>query len=322
MAQAMEIDQLEAEAAATDPPGQDWPTCRTLMRQAWHQATGMGLTTKRGKPRKNLGSTAAKIFLKLHAHAVANKQHAPNTILPMPKHPEVECRRWGKALGMRNTTTDAPRSGAPHKLPADAVKTALDYVLATCPNTQRDAGNSDTFQQLKTKYNVCDRTIWRAMQAMEPDLVRKLVTEFKQPLSAAHKAQRVAMAIEWLDTGVRRNIAGLVLLPALPDYPNVVLPSHKTPSDIQFLTARVMNTAFMDAKKLIVQGHAEKAWTHRKNHNTIVIHDPRVKHHVTLHWYAAVNMRHGGFWIGLVSGTQGNGYTAEKTFKVGYAGER
>lgn len=234
----------------------------------------------------------------------------------MPKHPEVECRRWGKALGMHNTTTDAPRSGAPRKLPADAVKTALDYVLATCPNTQREAGNSDTFQLLKTKYNVCDRTIWRAMQAMEPKLVRKLVTEFKQPLSAAHKAQRVAMAIEWLDTGVRHNIAGLVLLPALPDYPNVVLPSPKTPSDIQFLTARVMNTAFMDAKKLIVQGHAEKAWTHRKKHNTIVIHDPRVKHHVTLHWYAAVNMRHGGFWIGLVSGTQGNGYTAEKTGRV------
>ncbi len=205
----------------------------------------------------------------------------------------------GKALGMRNTTKntlwgplympkgaaqsvalrarrgnersegpkgaqllalDAPRSGAPHKLPPNAVKTALDFVLAACANTQRKAGNSDTFQQLaQDKVQCLCHLAFYADDGAGPgsqggNRAQSAPVRRPQGLARGH-GHRVAG--HGLDTGVRRRIPGLVRLPALPDYPNFVLPSPKTPSNIKSLTARVMNTAFMDGKKLIVQGHAE-----------------------------------------------------------------
>lgn len=239
-----------------------------------------------------------------------DQQDAIRAILP--DHLPRAIRRWVLNFEQRGSVDDAPRSGRPRIVSQEVAKEAADAVLAQHPVTQREAKRCTAVRMALRKTGATLRTLYRAMRRVYPKLSKTKLFEYKLPLTEANKKARVACAkrllrlgtyMGVLRQGTRRTVAG----------GTTPIPGPRSPKT-RLRLKWVNRIIWIDAKKFYIKPTDFEAWGLRGSPST-VIGDKRVRGKMVIHYYAAVNLKHGGIMIKFVTGTKGPGYQ-HRVYKV------
>jgi hypothetical protein len=151
------------------------------------------------------------------------------------------------------------------------------------------------------------------MRRVYPKLSKTKLFEYKLPLTPQNKKDRVRCAQRLLRLGTYFGtlVQGTRRLLRGADNP-IRVPRYPRPR----LRLRWVNRIiWIDAKKFYIKPTDFKAWGLRGMPST-TLSDKRVRgSKMVIHYYAAVNMKHGGVLIKFVSGTKGPGYQPPKVYK-------
>ena len=276
---------------------ENWLPVRKLATTAAAVAQDTVRTLKANQPSKEWAAEAGRILLRKLEEADPTGE-----LLPWPSDAAKFCVKWGAGLLERGSVADAPRSGRRRKIPEDVVAAAAKLVETVKPRTQIEM--EDHFAGYKSDHNVSSRTVWRRVKECDPKLGKHVLVEYKLPLTAAVKADRCQQCERWLLQYAKQP---QVEIPR--PLPPIAIPQK--PEDLD--TGKLDRIIWVDAKKFYVKPQGHKRWG-RRGEPSIVVQDKRAKGAWAIHFYSAVNYKHGGLLIQLVSGTKGKGYKATKTY--------
>ena len=318
-------DASSGNTASPDPrvtkPPKNWVPVRALAAKAAAFASKATYTVKTKKLSKAWACVAGKMLIReLDAADPTGQQ------LPRPSDPAKFCAKWSAAFSQRAGVKDAPRSGRKRKLSRDVVESAAESVVQVQPRTQREMNKQATFTSIKNDHNVSFRTVWRRLREAQPRLGKHVTIEYKLPLTNAVKAERVDIATRWLrlyGSGSTTDPAQPGTSTADPAQPSTSTavsvpppPIPKKPDDLN--TGKLNRIIWVDAKKYYVKPQAYKRWG-LAGTPSVVLGDKRVNGAWVIHYYSAVNYKHGGLVLELVTGTKGKGYKPKTVYnrKVG-----
>jgi hypothetical protein len=233
----------------------------------------------------------------------------------LPGDPAKFCAKWYAVFKERGNVQDGPRSGRHSKVPEFIVVGAVHMVCEELVLwRQADLKDHPFFSYIRETYDVTLRTLWRRMQRYERRLGKTRSCEFKSVLKPDVVEDRIKQTERWLRLGVKaaafaggRRRAGVV-----EAAPGVRIPRTVPELNMDWLDRII----WIDSKKFYIQPHNVKAWGLR-GAPSIVLSDSRVRSPMVIHYYAAVNSKHGAILIRAVSGTRGKGYSPDKQYKVG-----
>lgn len=295
----------------TEQDKQDKLKLRNLAVQAAIMAKASTFTKKTGEACTWWARAAACILAEMAAQEG----------LQMPRDAARFCSRWHGRFQERNGVHDAQRTGRKLRIPSAVVDAAVEIVVQVAPRSQRDLNTHPAIQHILDIYKVSAKTLWRQVRAKQPDLGKTVLIEYKMPLTAEVKVERVEAVKRWLrkvvivpSTEGPSGSAG----PISPDTSaDPIIP--KTISDLH-TDGWMRRVIWVDAKKFYINPKSHKVLGLAGTHS-VVKHDLRLRQSWVIHYYSAVNYKYGGYYIQIVSGTKGKGYKPGKIYEVrGYAG--
>ncbi|KAG2423485.1 hypothetical protein HYH02_015316 [Chlamydomonas schloesseri] len=233
-----------------------------------------------------------------------------------PADPARYCVAWSGKPSVR----DAPRPGRPPKLPHFVVASCLNAVVELAPRTQAEMNTTPMFVEVAEYYDVTHGHLWRMMQTMCPKLKSDgVLVEYRPPLNMEHIRDRVLISSDWLRHAVPgdKGTPYPSTFPALPHVGAAGAPPPNepplppriptSPGDLN-MTSYVERIVWIDAKKFYIRPKNHTRWGLRGARSNVVF-DARARGNWgAIHYYSAVNARHGAVAIRVVSGTFGPGY--------------
>lgn len=254
-----------------------WVPVRTIAAKAAAIAQNTVRAVKENRPSQEWAAEAGRILLRQ-----LEEPDPTGTRLPRPSDASKFCKKWGAALSKHGSVADAPRSGRKRKLPEDAVEALVKLVEEVQPRTQLEM--EEHFAAYRSAHNVSPRTIWRRIKESEPKLGKHVLVEYKLPLTSEVKAQRREQCERWLQLCSNQPT---VQVPR--PHPPITIPKELADLNVAMLERII----WVDAKKFYVKPKGHKRWG-RRGTRSIVVQDKRAQGAWVIHYYSAVNYKHGG----------------------------
>lgn len=291
---------------------------RVMAAEAAIVANATATSKKTGQPLANTGGRAGELLREAIDGLPPTKRAEMLALLPPQREQPKFCKDQLTHLRVHGTCWDAPRPGRPPKALSEAeLAKGVKAVVKACPAKVDDMVKLPYFRCIWRRKSIGHRGVLRQLCKYEPRLGKRLLVEYKQPLTPKLMRQRVATTKDWLEKAV------------IPEEPSPSLHSNPRParkripsagpllpkSELMLNKKYLRRIIWVDAKKFWVKTASYKRWGLRGT-PSIVQHDPRVRAAMSINYYSAVNYAHGGLLIKLVTGTKGPGYKPRREFMV------
>ena len=323
--QAMDAEGAHESSASDDETANDpGVAARDLKRQLAVLAAGHAIVQNLDAPTKSTakqcqwgGDAARALAGLLELHGLSS--YDPDDQKMRAKHGEF-CRKWhARFMEAGSITGNAPGAGRKRKLSDTELEEALTIIESTQFARRDDAKYHPRLAAMLADSGASVGTLFRNLKEAYPKFGKFVLVEYKTALKPDHIKSRLQMAVAWLNAA-----APAVAAPEAEGAPpaermqvevdgvaaECYVPKRKEHLD----TSAFDRCIFLDAKKIYIKPQQFKAWG-RKGRPSWVIQDARTGRWA-LHYYAAVNYKHGGLLIKLVTGTKGKGYKAKQTYLV------
>lgn len=176
---------------------------RVMAAEAAIVANATATSKKTGQPLANTGGRAGELLREAIDGLPPTKRAEMLALLPPQREQPKFCKDQLTHLRVHGTCWDAPRPGRPPKALSEAeLAKGVKAVVKACPAKVDDMVKLPYFRCIWRRKSIGPRGVLRQLCKYEPRLGKRLLVEYKQPLTPKLMRQRVATTKDWLEKAV------------------------------------------------------------------------------------------------------------------------